>query len=197
MPVPDRTRARHMSLRLARHAARVGIKDGDLLAAAFQLAMAPRHCRLDDDHDPRYLHPGRTALVAMDDAGVRDPVLLAAAILAETEEPCLACDLGAVAETGDARLQEALEVARGLPSPGCPDLTEKLVTAEEGVRLVALSERLDQLRHLRLWAEEARVREAGEEVVRVYLPMAERTHPVLARRFRWWVRRVGPGLSAS
>lgn len=186
-----------MSLRLARHAARVGIPHGDLLEAAFQMAMAPRHCLLDDDHDPRYLHPGRTALVAMDDAGVRDPVLLAAAILAETEEPRLACDADAVAGQGDPRLQDALALARGLPSPGCPDLAEELVTAEEGVRLVALSERLDQLRHLRLWAEEGRVRDAGEEVVRVYLPVAERTHPVLARRFRWWVRRVGPGISAS
>ncbi|HSG49543.1 MAG TPA: hypothetical protein VLA43_17110, partial [Longimicrobiales bacterium] len=64
MPVPDRERSRHMALRLARAADRAGVKEIALLERAHDLGMESRHRLLDDDHDPRYLHPGRTALVA-------------------------------------------------------------------------------------------------------------------------------------
>lgn len=192
MPVPDRERASHMALRLERTARKEGVEEGGLLLLAHRVAMTPRHRELDDDHDPRYLHPGRVALVAMTDAGLRDPLLLAAGILLETLSPGLAPNGEEVAATGDPRLGEAWAVASALPRPRAEALAEALVTAGEGERIVALAEWTDQLRHLRHWADGATVGWAHDRTREVYLPVAERTHPTLARRLRWWITRVDP-----
>lgn len=197
MPVPHRDRARHMTLRFLRAAERVGVDHLDLLEAAHSLAMEPRHEALDDDHDPRYLHPGRTALVAMGDGGIRDPWLLAAALLLETVDRALEVPDDGAEKGGHPGLGPALRTARGIPRPDDPSLVEKLVTADEGERAVALSEWLDQLRHLRNWADPETVSRAQDLTREIYLPVAERGHGVIARRFRWWMRRVDPGLSAS
>lgn len=186
-----------MSLRLGRAAAHEGVGDLDLLAAAHEAAMGPRHRLLDDDHDPRYLHPGRTALVALGDGGLRAPELLSAAVLLETVSPELSTTTDAVRATGDHRLEEAWALAAGIPRPGEEDLAERLVTAEEETRILALCEWLDQLRHLRMWGDADRVAWGQRLTREVYLPVAERTRDVLARRFRWWMRRVDPGLSGA
>lgn len=186
-----------MALRLARAAEKEGIQETGLLARAHELAMEPRHRLLEDDHDPRYLHPGRTALVALGDGGVRDPVTLAAALLLETVSTELAPSHGALAREEDPGLRRAWEMARGVPRPGAEGLVERLVTAVESEQVLALCEWLDQLRHLRNWAPADVVAEGQRLTRAVYLPLAERTHGGLARRLRWWMRRVDPGLSAS
>jgi hypothetical protein len=70
-------------------------------------------------------------------------------------------------------------------------LAEALVTASDPVPVIALAEYLDQLRHLRLWADPERVRARAATASRILVPFAARVHPVLARRFEWWARRVG------
>ncbi len=183
-----------MARRLVRAAVAHGVPEPDRLEDAFLRAMEPRHRLLDDDHDPRYLHPGRTALVLMDDGGVRDPEWVRAAILTETESPDLAWTPGN--ETPE-WIRVARAHAREVPGMDDPGLAEHLVTAVPEATLLALCEYLDQLRHLRLWAGEVRVARAARTAAEVLLPVARRSNPVLARRFGWWVRRVGGGLSAS
>ena len=82
---------------------------------------------------------------------------------------------------------------RGSGSPGDEELLERFVTAPEVVLRVGLAEALDHLRHAHLWeARRERVR-ARELAERVFGPLAPRAHPVLERRFQWWIRRVGQG----
>ena len=194
MPVPTRDRAEHMARRLIREAMARGVAEPDRLEEAFRSAMEPRHRLLDDDHDPRYLHPGRTALVLMGDGGVVDPGWIQASILTETASPELAFTPGGESPVW---IREAWSRARDVPGQDDPELAERLVTAAPEATLTALSEHLDQLRHLRLWAGDAVVARAGRVAEEILLPVARRSSPVLARRFEWWVRRVGGGLSAS
>jgi (p)ppGpp synthase/HD superfamily hydrolase len=160
-----------------------------LVGRAHALAMAPRVRALDDDHHPLYLHPGRTVLVLLRDAGVTDPTLLAAAAVVESED--------AAFRVGFAELREGLGaevagLAAAVPMPRTETLAEALVTASERVRLVALAERLDHARHAHLReADDAWMRALHEEVGAVYLPVAERTHPRLAQRYRHWWRVFG------
>ncbi|MDT8340116.1 MAG: hypothetical protein RQ751_01270 [Longimicrobiales bacterium] len=196
MPVPDRERAQHMTLRLRRTLERLGVGAVPELAAAHEVAMAPRHAVLDDDHDPRYLHPGRSALIALGDGQVRDPVLVAAALLFESLDARLGPQAAEVAAIGSDAVARGWEVAAALPRPEDEALAERLVCAGEGERVVALAEWLDQLRHLRHWAGAECVRDAHRLTREVYLPVAERTGGALARRLRWWLRRVLPPLGA-
>lgn len=190
MAVHTRDRADAMRGRVMRTAGGLGIQDTSLLEGAFDRAMAPRFARLDDDHDPRFLHPGRTALILMDDGGLVDPRALATAILVETECPELAADTPGDRDDSDA-LEAAVRAARAIPPMADEDtLAEALLTAPEPAPLIALAEYLDQLRHLRLWADPARIRARGETAARVLVPVATRVNAVLARRLAWWVRRV-------
>lgn len=166
-----------------------------LVGRAHALAMRPRVRALHDDHHPLYLHPGRVVLVLLRDARVTDPTLLAAAVVTESEDADFRIAPDEVRTTlGDA----VAELIGRVPMPRSDALAEVLVTAEEDVRLVALSERLDHARHAHLReADEAWRRGLHEEIGAVYLPVAERTHPVLAQRYRhWWRvfgRRLGEG----
>jgi (p)ppGpp synthase/HD superfamily hydrolase len=177
-----------MAASLARTARTFGV-DGPgvaLLNQAYALAMAPRVDHLDDDHHPLYLHPGRTALILLRDAGVTEAAVLAAACVTESEDEIFALDEGDVRSAlGD----EVAGLAAALPRPRGPGWVEDLVSAADHIRLVVLAERLDHLRH-------AHLRAAGNEWERavhaeggaVYLPVAERTNPTLARRYRHWYR---------
>lgn len=166
----------------------------DVLSRAHALAMAPRVHALSDEDHPLYLHPGRTVLVLLRDAAVTDPALLAAAALVESEDEELRPDLG---DLGDALPNEVVDLAGAVPTSGSEDLAEALVTADEAVRLMALAERLDHLRHAHLRGSEQWPGWAGEpewrarvhaEAVEVYAPIADRTHDVLAGRYRYWCR---------
>ena len=69
-------------------------EDLPLLSRAHALAMEPRVAALADDHHPLYLHPGRTVLVLLRDAEVRDVVLLATAAVTESEDARFRIALG-------------------------------------------------------------------------------------------------------
>ena len=171
-----------MAERIDRTAAVAGVdRSGrDLIGAAIETAMAPRLAVIDDDHDPDYLHPGRTAVVLLDDAGLADPVALAAACLLDTRRPDL--------EAPDLEVTEHVSPAvsafrKEVPRSGSVTLIEDLLASERDVVLVALAERLDLIRHAHLWGNLSEARAAHEEASEVYLRLAERTHARLAARY--------------
>lgn len=157
-----------------------------LLSRAHALAMEPRMAALSDDHHPLYLHPGRTVLVLLRDASCVDGRVLAAAALTESEDD--------VFRIGDAAVRVAVgdavaDMLRSVPLPDSESLAEELLGADMGVRLVALAERLDHLRHGHLRdADHAWLSAIHAQAESVYLPVAERTHPRLAQRYRHWCR---------
>ena len=83
-----------------------------------ELAMEPRIDALEDDHHPAYLHPGRCALVLLQDVGPVDVSILALAMLHESTDRAL--------RAPDVRVREAGRVAdrrrrfRGLREAGRP-----------------------------------------------------------------------------
>lgn len=159
----------------------------DVVSHAHVLAMAPRLRALDDDHHPAYLHPGRSVLVQLRDVGPLPPEVLAATAVHETVDEDLRVGHEAVrSELGDA----VASLVASLPPPGDGRLAERLVTLEEGARLAALAERLDQLRHAHL-RPDLDWRALHEEAGATWLPVAERTHPRLADRYRHWHRAFG------
>ncbi len=195
MSIDDVARGVAMGRRVVRTAARLGLagEDLELLRVAHDRARVPREARLDDDHDPHYLHPGRTALILMLDTEESDPVVLAAALLAESERPdlrvataeLLAMD---VSERLGAWLRDAVALRDAVPDPHDPELVERLVVAGEPLVRLAVAERLDQARHSHMWREGKKDAAFLDEVARVYGPLAERSHPKLAHRYRRWSR---------
>jgi hypothetical protein len=182
----DTERARLMAASVAAAARTAGLPDEaiDLVGRAHALAMAPRLHALDDDHHPAYLHPGRSVLVLLRDVGPLPAETLAAAAVHETVDDELRVGHSAVRrELGDA----VADLVGSLPRPGDERLAERLVTLEEGPRLAALAERLDQLRHAHLRPDRD-WRAAHEEAGTTWLPVAERTHARLADRYRNWHR---------
>jgi (p)ppGpp synthase/HD superfamily hydrolase len=190
----DRGAAMAASLARALRAHGVEGVGARLVARAYTRAMAPRVDALEDDHHPSYLHPGRVALILLRDVGVTDEEVLAASCLAESDEE--AYRLG----EDDLRASFGDRVARlaAVPRATLDELAEALVTASHEARLVALAERLDQVRHahLRRDRDDDWKMSVFEGVRSIYLPIAERTHPRLALRFRNWskafARRLGP-----
>lgn len=176
-----------MAVRLVRTAQEAGVPPEDCLRLErlHALAMAVRDARLADDHDPAYLHPGRSALILLQDVGESDAQVLGAALVVDSGTPSLAPDLGGV----DDPVVKAL--AGAVPPSGAEDLAERLVVGDDRLRRVALAERLDHLRHAHLWSDLDARRAAHQEAVAVYAPVADRTHPVLARRYWWWCRMFG------
>ncbi|MBI4537986.1 MAG: hypothetical protein HY704_00580 [Gemmatimonadetes bacterium] len=178
-----------MARSIAAAALRGGVAEGDVatLLRAHALAMAHRERHLEAEPDSRYLHPGRTVLVLLQDADVGDVEALAAAALVESEFPELEVPAPEV-EAAMGRAVAALRDAVPVPRRAGDELAEQLVLADVRVRVVALAERLDQLRHAHLWPELVRRRTAHGSAAAIYLPVAERTHKALAGRYRWWCR---------
>lgn len=186
-PPPDTAaggRADHMGRRLLRELRTAGLSDSETASvlAAYRVAMEHRAERLPEDA-PAFLHPGRTVVVLLTDVGEISPASLAWAPLVESERPEL--------QVPPSRIEEALgERSRArsaeVPASGATDLAERLVTADREVQLVALAERLDQLRHVHLWDDRERQRKAWTEARDVYLPVAARVHPAFERRYGWW-----------
>ena len=179
-----------MAERVDRTATVVGL-DGlgrDLVGKAIEAAGARRLVLIEDDHDPDYLHPGRTAVILLDDVGLADPVALAAASVLDTRRDDLEPPDGEVTE----RVSAAVTAFRSaVPRSGSDTLLEDLLASEHEVVLVALAERLDHVRHAHMWGDLAEARAAHEEASEVYLKMAERTHPRLAARYTQWCRAFG------
>ncbi|HKJ02763.1 MAG TPA: hypothetical protein VJ997_09920 [Longimicrobiales bacterium] len=186
-----------MAVSLARTARSFGVSPEGiaLLGRAHALAMKPRVAAFDDDHHPLYLHPGRTVLVLLRDVACVDGAVLAAAALAESEDAALRVTDASVRADLGARVAD---LVRAVPSPGSRSLSEELLGVGESVCLVALAERLDHLRHAHLRdADEAWRRSIHAQAEAVYLPMAERTHPRLAQRYRHWCRTFARRLARS
>jgi len=180
-------RASHMarSLSEALRAAGVPEVDAPRIERAYVVAMGPRVARLEDDHHPAYLHPGRTALVLLRDVGPSAAPALASAILHESSDDDLRVPLEQVVrEVGP----EVADEIAGLPLPRAEDLAERLVTLDTPGRLAVLAERLDHLRHLHLRNGREAWPALHEEVRSIWWPVAERTHPRLATRYAHWVR---------
>lgn len=179
-------RAAAMAARLDRTARRLGLgeQDRDRLVRAFRSALEPRAPRIADEHHPDWLHPARTALILMDDAGVADPDTLIAALLLETRRAALR--VGEQERDGFGPAVAA--ILEEVPAEGGDDRRlERLVLLSPPAGLVALAERLDHARHLHLrdrgeWHDYHRLTCAA------YRPFAARVHPVLARRFHHWCR---------
>lgn len=181
------------SVRRIARAAGVDAPGLDLVGRALALAMEPRLATLDDEHHPAWLHPGRTALILLRDVAVADPVLLAAAALVESEHTPLRVAPDRI------RLELGSEVAgivEDVPPAAADRLLEDLVAVPEATRLAALAERLDLVRHAHLLPGDAAWRGAvHSQVGSVYLPLAERTDEVLARRYRHWFEAFARRLS--
>jgi (p)ppGpp synthase/HD superfamily hydrolase len=174
-----------MARRLADEAREAGVPGAGArrVAVAFQLAMARRAALL-PEHDPDYLHTGRTVLILLRDAASRDDILLAAGALLDSLRPELA---PTPAEVEAAVGAEVAALLARVPTPAAAGdaLLEELLAADEAVRTLALSERLDHARHLHLRPVGER-EEAYRETCESYAPIAGRTHAVLERRYRWW-----------
>ncbi len=174
------------SLRKALQARGAREQDETAVGRAYVLAMTARVETLSDDHHPAYLHPGRNALLLLQDVEGVDPIVLVIAALHESLDEALRPTAGEVeSEIGAG----ALNALRAIPLPGDERLVERLLALGPGLSLAALAERLDHLRHLHLrddlidiWAD------THAEVSEAWLPFAARTHPVLTRRYAHWVR---------
>ncbi len=161
-------------------------EDEAAVGRAYALGMKARIETLTDDHHPAYLHPGRNALLLIQDVEGVDPIVLVIAALHESLDEALRATAGEVeAEIGAG----AMNALRTIPLPGDERLVERLLALGPGLSLAALAERLDHLRHLHLredlidvWAD------THTEVSEAWLPFAARTHPVLTRRYAHWVR---------
>jgi hypothetical protein len=181
-------RAEAMALRVATAAQRAGIQaeQRDLLFRLLCVTFERRQTRMPDEHHPDFLHPGRNALILIEDLGVREPGILAAAIAFDSmcpRETPSAEEVVLLEQTGGWPLLEAL---RSLPAAR-EELVEALVIGSDAVRLVAVCEMLDHARHLHL-RERSHWQTSYELVEAVYMPLSTRTHPTLERRFSSWCR---------
>jgi (p)ppGpp synthase/HD superfamily hydrolase len=173
-----------MAEKLAVYATRAGVADVALVTDAYHLAMPPRLAQLHDVFHPDLLHPARTALILIENAGCNDAHVLAAAELTETLAPQMRI---APAEIEAALGHEVVKLVRAVPDPltRTDTLLEELVTADHDVALIALAERLDHARHLHMRAS-TDWQSYFDQTVSVYLPLAERVNAELARRFERW-----------
>lgn len=184
-------RAADMARRLFRELGSLDLTDAgrERILHAYGEAVELRLEQVSGD-DPALLHPGRTVIVLLTDVGPLSVEVFCAAAVAESEDPDLRVGPGRIEE----ELGEAVaRLVRAVPPSGDSRLAERLVLAGEDAQLVALAERLDQLRHAHLWDDAPRLREAHAEAREVYLPVASRVHPVLHRRYRWWCEKFDRG----
>lgn len=177
--------------RIAR-AAGLGADAIDLVGRAYALAMEPRGVL--DEHDPAFLHPGRSILVLLRDVGPLPAEVLAVAAVHESEEARFRIDPSMVREDLGS---DVADMESSLPLPTDDDLVERLVTLDEHARLAALAERLDHIRHAHLREEPDRWRALRDEVSAAWAPVAERTHARLADRYRAWLRAITRRLGST
>lgn len=181
-----RDRAAAMADRLRWSAARVGLSPDDArsIGDCFLAAMQHRAALIPDDHHPDYLHPARTTLILTDDVGVRDPATLRAAAMFESARPDLVLDIDFIERTAGT---DAAAIIRQLPAPRADPSSriEFLVSAPRNALALYLAGQLDYARHLHL-GDPARWEEGLDRVERFLIPLAQRCHPLLARRFERW-----------
>jgi (p)ppGpp synthase/HD superfamily hydrolase len=180
-----------METRLRRTAERAGLApaDVDMIARAFDVAMAHRQAWIDDSEHPDYLHTARTALILFDDAGCTDARTLAAAAVFDSSDGLLVPSADAIAS---ATTDAVAALTRSVPTPtgARDDLLEWLVAAGREAGVIAVADHLDHARHLHLRARE-RWRDFHSLSVDVYLPVAGRVNAALERRLAWWCDMFG------
>lgn len=169
-------------------------RDVDAVSRVLDSAMLPRLEGLPDDHDPSFLHPGRTAMVLLNDVGQVDTSVLVVGMLHESCDVELRVTSARLAELVGPSGVAAIE---SIPLPGDENVIERLVALGPGVSLAALAERLDHLRHLHLRADRMDSwADIHDEVLRAWLPFAQRVHPLLTRRYAHWVRTFAARIGA-
>ncbi|HEX6559332.1 MAG TPA: hypothetical protein VF021_07710 [Longimicrobiales bacterium] len=176
-------RAETMAVKLDAYARRAGLQS-DALLNAYELAVERRMAVLRDVFHPDMLHPARNVLILLEDAEIRDPDVLLAAALTETEYPALSFEPEAVMARFGPR---AAELLAGVPVPRVARdaLAEQLVTAEHDVAIIAVADRLDHARHLH-FRDQAVWRPFHAQIRAVYLPVAERVEARMAQRLARW-----------
>lgn len=171
-----------MAAKLAGFADRAHIRP-DVLVAAYELSVARRLRVLGDVFHEDLLHPARTALILISDAGCVDDVVLTAATLVDTEYPELQ---PTQSEIRGAFGERVGDLVAAVPDPAANEaLLEDLVVAPHDVALIALAERLDHARHLHfrdrnVWSAFYR------QIVDVYQPVAGRLSPPIQQRLSHW-----------
>lgn len=200
-------RARRMGDRVADALVRSGFRPDqvDRVGRAYAQAIRRRETgesALPSDRHRSFLHPGRTILILLDDTGEDRVPVLAAAALTESRDTVLRVPRERVIEWDEevARIRDEIpevDWAAGDRTDADAVLLEELVVCTDAVRRIALAEALDQIRHAHQWEKGPDRARAAELTSKVFAPAAERTHPTLARRFRWWERRVAPALSGG
>ena len=167
-----------MARRVGYTAAELRIDNAALVATYAGRTLQHRSALL-TAHDPRLLHPARTALILMVDDGVRDAHVLGAAVLFESLDTHLSADISGLEP-------EIRHVLDAVPRPEPADtLLERLLVAEPGCRAVALAEMLDHARHLHFYPR-PQWQPIHDLVTGAYLPVAEREGGLIGRRFRRW-----------
>lgn len=167
----------------ARHG--FGPPDVSRIGRALAEAMRPREVALTDDHHPAFLHPGRVALILLNDVPDATAEAIELAVLVESRDPELRIDDERVREKVGQRVAAA---RASIPAPGSEVLTERLLTLDDDAALAALAERLDHLRHEHLRDPVSPWPQMVEEVSTVWLPFADRHSATLTRRYRHWLR---------
>jgi hypothetical protein len=172
-----------MAAKLVVYARRAGVEDVALVEDAYWAALQPRLNHYMDVFHHDLLHPARTVLILIEQADCRNGALLAAAALTETLSAAVRVPVE-VARALNERVGRLVELVPN-PLDGGEALLEQLVTAQEESALIAVAERLDHARHLHM-REAASWRAFYEQVEAVYLPVAQRVHQQLFRRFERW-----------
>lgn len=172
-----------MAAKLAACARRVGVVP-DVLVSAYQTSIERRLKVLHDVFHPELLHPARTVLILIEDAGCVDDVILTAAALVDSE-------YGGMQPSGreirNAFGDRVAELVAAVPRPGevRENLLEALVTAPHNAGLIAAAERLDHARHLH-FRESSLWRPFFVQITDAYLPFSGRVSGPLATRFERW-----------
>src|SRR5688572_22930783 len=127
-----------MAEKLMVYARRAGVADVALIEAAYWAAIQPRLDHLSDVFHHDMLHPARTALILIEQAGCRSGAVIAAGEFTETLDAAVRVSpqmVRAVSEDVWRRVQ-------AVPSPleHRDTLVEMLVTAEPEIALVAVAE---------------------------------------------------------
>lgn len=176
-----------MAERVASAARRIGFDDETALRASrlFDRVIEHRRSAIADEGDPEFLHPGRTAIILIEDLHALDYTCVAAGIALDSLHPERTPDAETLITWGEA---DAARLLDEIPL-GADDetLTEALVTATAAARTVALAERLDHARHLHL-RDAQHWTGFHHGIERLYLPVAARTNATLERRYQWWTR---------
>ena len=149
-----------------------------IVRGALAESLAVRDAAIDDDHDPRYLHPARTIRIMIADGDCRSVDALAAAAFVDTVDAWL---------TPAPPVPGLHAIVAQVPRPELAgdELLERIVTADIEVGLITVAERLDHARHIHLRSDVAWA-PFHAQIRATYVPAARRVSAQIARRLERW-----------